>query len=518
MATARSTLTHSSEAQRAHALASETRVRYIAGAAVALGVAMWFVAPFFMDLTYDANAYVATGHGFARTGELVLEWGDVLTWGLTGPGHSHHFPPAYPLYLGFFFKAFGYGLAQAKVAAVLMSLATLAVVYATTRDLYGQTPALVTAGVVALSPHVLWVTGMGFSENLAMLLFTLTMWGIVRSLKDERYIVLAGIFAGLAYLARSSMGLFFVIAGGAGLCWRLYHRGWRRTLSSPWYGAAIVLFGLIVGAWAWRNVVLFEWPNWETSPGVRGIPEWIWDHKPAFVAGLIVRTPLLLAVAAPLVAFAWPEARRSWRRIRDEQTSALWLSVVLVMLLGIIFSAAYFSMGPSRYELLRLDNMRYGMVAIVPLAWALAREADWTQRTTRVRWGAMAVVFLLGAAAVFSFPAQYLPAQMARSLDPHLEPGDLIQISGTGKYPFYAYLTRPEAVDVYVSNNGPPGVQPEWIISTHPQDPAGYVRVLEGKMEHPWWAAADDYAAVYGRADVVEARGITELAPPRTGW
>lgn len=58
-------------------------------------------------------------------------------------------------------------------------------------------------GLVALSPHLLWVAGMGYSEGLATALFALTMWAILCSLDDERFIVLGGLLAGLAYLARA---------------------------------------------------------------------------------------------------------------------------------------------------------------------------------------------------------------------------------------------------------------------------------------------------------------------------
>ena len=485
--------------------------------AVALGVLLFLAAPFFMDLGYDANAYVATGHGFARSGELVLQWGDVLTFAPSPPGHSHHFPPAYPVYLGLVFVAFGYGLVQAKLAAVAMSLAALGVMYLCTRDLYGARRALLATAFLALAPWLLWVTGMGFSENLALLLFTLTMWGILRSLQDERYIVLAGAFAGLAYLARSSMGAFFLLAGLGGLAWRLYHKGWRRTLSSPWYLAAIVVFGAIVGAWALRNVTLFGWPNWETSPGTRYLPQWIADHPREYAQGLLVRAPLLAMVGLPMLALLWPEARASWRRIRDEHTSGLWLSVLLVWILGLVFSAAYYSMGPSRFETFRLDNLRYAAVGIVPLTWALVREADVDARGLRRRARAFLALSLVGCMLVATFPAQWLPAQAARALDPHLADGDRIAVGGLGKYPFYAYVSRPEGLTVYTQGTMG-GIEPEFILTNWRQTPDGYRLVLEETQRHWWWPADDDYVAVWAREDVAEARKIARLAPLRAGF
>lgn len=493
------------------------KIDKVALAAIALGAAAWLAAPAFMDIGYDGNTYVATGHGWSRTRELVLEWGDVLTFHPTGPGYSHHFPPAYPFYLGLVFSVFGYGYVQAKLAAVAASLAALAVVHLTTRDLYGPRKALLVSATFALSPWMLWIVGMGFSESLATVFFVLTMWAIVKSLTDERFIVLAGLFAGLAYLSRASMGAFFVIAGLGGLTWRIYHRGLRATITSRWYGAAIVVFGLILAAWAWRNIALFGWPNWETSPGTRGIPRWIAEHPREFAQGLLVRAPLLLLPFAPILALLWPQARRSLGKIREEHVSGLWLSVLLIFVLGLLFAAAYFSMGVSRHEAFRLDNARYVLVGVVPLTWALVREADFDARPFQLRFGALLVVLAVGMMLVATFPAQYLPSQAARALDPHLEEGDRIGVIGAGKYPFYGYLSDPEKITVYTYGTVPGDDRPEFLFTFWREDHPGYTLVVSAAQGHWWWPAEDEYLGVWARDDVVAARGL-ELAPLRAGW
>ncbi len=60
---------------------------------------------------------------------------------------------------------------------------------------------------------------LGFAEALVAMLFVLTVWAILKSLKRTRYIVWAGLFAGLGFLAKASLGYFF-FAGLAGLLWR----------------------------------------------------------------------------------------------------------------------------------------------------------------------------------------------------------------------------------------------------------------------------------------------------------
>jgi 4-amino-4-deoxy-L-arabinose transferase-like glycosyltransferase len=482
-------------------------IERIALLAMFAGALAWMATPFFMDIGYDGNAYVAMGDGWRRTHELTMQWGDTLTWGPTPPGTSHHFPPAYGLYLGLFFTVFGFGLAQAKIASVVASLAMLAVVYFCTRDLYGRRAAAVVGALVALDPFVLWVTGMGFSEPLSLLLFTLTMWAILKSLHDERFIVLAGMFAGAAYLCRSSMGAFFLLAGMGGFAWRVLHRGWRATLTSKWYLLAIVVFGTIVGLWAWRNVALYGWPNWETSPGVRGLPRWVAEHPREMLQGLAVRIPLLTLVLAPFLLMLAPEARRSWKRWRDEHTSGLWLSILLVWILGVLFSAAYYSLGPSRDEALRLDTSRYAFVAIVPLAWALVREADFDERRARRRLQALGAILVVGCLLVVAFPSRYLPSEAGEAIDPWLHPGDRVVMYGVAKYAMYASLTHPEDVSVYVEGNGG-DPRPEFFLTLWPIERAGYVTVWHREMTHPWWPE-EDHVWILARDDIAQARNLT---------
>src|SRR5207249_2886917 len=101
-------------------------------------------------------------------------------------------------------------------------------------------------------------------------LFTLTLLGILKSLQSEPYILVAGLGAGLAYLTRSSIGPFFVVAGLAGLAWRFHYQKWR-ALANGWYLGAIALFAAPVLWWANRNVTTFGgYPAWEAPWGASG--------------------------------------------------------------------------------------------------------------------------------------------------------------------------------------------------------------------------------------------------------
>ena len=116
---------------------------------------------------------------------------------------------------------------QAKAAILALSFGALGAVYAATRNLYGADRAVLVTGIIALEPSLVWVTGIGLSENFTLLFSTLTLWAFLRSLEDTRYILLAGIFWTVVYLARSSAGAFGVVPAVAGAWWWWKFRGWR---------------------------------------------------------------------------------------------------------------------------------------------------------------------------------------------------------------------------------------------------------------------------------------------------
>jgi 4-amino-4-deoxy-L-arabinose transferase-like glycosyltransferase len=266
----------------------------LAATLVAAGVAARIATVWGMQFWQDGNTYAAMGHAWMQRHELVMPWGDIGTIGNATAVYSHHFPPVYPVYLGMVYSVAGYGVWQTKMAALAVSLASLAVAYACGRDLYGRDKALLATGLLALDPHLVWATGTGFTENMVLLFFVVTLWGILKSLEWPPAILVAGIAAGLAYLTRSSVGSFFVIAGVGGLLWRFWFLRWR-LFANLWYVGAIAVFLAMFTAWAARNVALFGgWPPWDAP--------WSGQAGPAAVVAYLVSSPSSLAGPAALVA------------------------------------------------------------------------------------------------------------------------------------------------------------------------------------------------------------------------
>ncbi|HWH08336.1 MAG TPA: glycosyltransferase family 39 protein, partial [Candidatus Thermoplasmatota archaeon] len=445
------------------------------------------------------------------------------------------YPPAYPFYLGVVFTIFGFGLWQAKIAAVVVALAALGAVYWCTRDLYGPLPAALATGLLALEPHLVWVTGTGFSENMVLLFFALTMWAILKSLQDDRYIVLAGLFAGLAYLSRASVGYFFVIAGAGGFLWRFYYKRWK-VFTNVWYMLAIAVFVGIAGAWAWRNASLFPpvtqtlhlfgqtWtltmPAWETSSYTRYVQNYAMERPEMWGHALVRKAPFFLAFLLWYVAAFLPESWRATKRIREEQTSALWLSVFLVWVIAWIISSMFWVFEQS--SLYWFDNHRYVVIGLLPLGWLLLREAKLDRASTRLRVILLTLSLFAGSAAVFTDPIRYSDLRAAEFMDDHLRPGDEVGVDGgTIKYAFYPYLTHPEKIRIYgceafidvATLTGPchgakddQGNQADFVLTLRNTTYQGYTWVGDFKQRYSDGGVMT--SSLYARDDVVQERRI----------
>lgn len=488
-------------------------------AAIVLGVLLRLMTPFFMDFRSDGDTYTAMGHAWMMRREFLMPYGDVTTWAPTPPQYSNHYPPAYPFFLGVVFTIFGFGLVQAKAAAVFVSLAALAVVYFATRDLYGKTAAALVGGLLGLEPHLLWVTGTGFSENMVLLFFALTMWAIVKSLTDDRYIVFAGLFAGLAYLSRASVGYFFVVAGVGGFAWRfLYHR-WR-VFTNVWYMVAIAVFATIVLAWATRNVLLFgfakqtfvlfghrftiDMPLWETSSYTRYVQTLAFREPAKWRIALLAKIPFFLAFLAWYVVAFLPESWKATKRIREEQTSALWLSVFLIWVIAWAMSSMFWVFEQS--SLFWLDNHRYVVIGLLPLGWLLVREAKPRRASFRIRYVLLLLSLAAASVATFLAPVKFSDLRAAEHMDQYLRPGDEIAVDGnTIKYAFYPYLSNPEDVRVY--GWGTDGMRPQFIVTLKwDATYEGYTKV--GDFKQTFWTGGVMTTQLFARDDVVAERGI----------
>lgn len=346
-------------------------------AVVALGVLLRVASVWSGHMFWDSAYQVEMARGFAGGNNFVLPWGDPFTPVEPGyvAGPSHHFSPLFSMYLGAFYAAFGYSMTATRVAVALLSVLCLAAIYYSSRDLLGRDKALVVTAVLAMDPMMLVSTRDLMPETMVVAFFVLTMWAIVRGIKDDRYMLIAALCAGGGYLSKSSVGTLFIVAGAGGFLWRFAYIRWD-VFKRRYYLAAIAVFLSIVGAWSMRNILTFGWPNWQTSPYLESALRHGLSNIGEFAVALAVTVPFFAAILLTYGGYWLPWARRSLAGIRHERTSALWLSVGLVLVISLWFSASL-----AMYEDWDLlthsaDRMRYLVLAFPPLLWAVMYEVD----------------------------------------------------------------------------------------------------------------------------------------------
>jgi hypothetical protein len=286
----------------------------------------------------------------------------------------------------------------------------------------------------------------------------------------------------------------------AGAWWWWRFRGWRALLS-PWCIAAGATFATAVVLWGWRNYRLFG--DWETSSYVSAAYDWGLT-QPALVAKALLGEgaffgALLLAYAVPFA----PELRASLRRLREAETSILWLFVLVVWALAWWVTSAFWPYGQQK-SFFSLDHQRYILMGVVPLLWLVVREAAPIGTLLR-RWAVLAAILLLASSAVLLNPVRRSSARAAEFIDPYLRDGDTVLIKGSiHNYDLDAHFSRIDRITVRAQ----PGERlPEFVfLGDLPPEPMPRNYDLVGSFEQGGRSPSMTY--VIAPARIIEERKL----------
>jgi 4-amino-4-deoxy-L-arabinose transferase-like glycosyltransferase len=439
-------------------------------AILGLGLTLRILAVFLMDIQQDGNAYAAMGKALLDHGAFLMPWGDGSGFD-TAPSLSHHYPPAFPTYLAGVYSVLGFGVWQTKVANLVLALVAVGVTYACTRNLYGHKVALAVAGVMAMIPRLTIVAGTGFSENLVLLLFVLTLWALLKSLEKPFWVVPAGVFAGIGILTRAGMGPFFFIAAAGGLGWRLWHRGWKATFTDPWYLTGGVLTLTLAGIWAVRN--LSHWHEWQGSNyNIMAVNHALGNFS-WFAVGFFFKATLFALLLLLFVKTFQPEYEKAKAHWKTEADSLLWICILVVAFVGACMAAVFWTI--EQTPPFWMDPERYLVIAYVPLLWLVLKRAELGKRNFRVRYIALAAILLVGNVYAIALPTTSPEDAAAESLAGKLHPGDLIGNQGAslGRYSFYTYLPTQD-VRLVVCDPSCGNATPDYILGRIPVEDANY--------------------------------------------
>lgn len=411
----------------------------------------------------DGAVYGEMAYSLLRNGEFIMPLGEF--WSASWlPTYSHHYSPAYPMFLAPFVAAGGLTPLTLKAGAFVSAILLMAVAYWTTRDLYGKDKAVLVTAALSVDPVLILMSSKGYSENFLTLVFVLTMWAILKSLTDARYMVLAGLFAGIAYLTKGVLGWFFLIAGFAGLAWRFHYLGWR-VFKDRYYIAAIGIFAGFVVGWATRNLAHF-WDGsaarllnaWQSSEYFSLATQQALAHPLDLAFILIVRIPLYTGFFLVIGIF-WLRDFRRMPKISDEHYSGLWLSLGLTYALAWIIAGVLWTL--ERTPIFWLDQIRYVVLANPIILWLIVKDAKIEAPVFRKKYAATVAALLVVAVLLMSAspPGVYRAYDILRDNAPA---GSVIAIDGLARYTVALYVGTDRA---YVKYD--PGIAADFIITNN---------------------------------------------------
>ena len=451
--------------------ASRTRAFLIG--LIVLGVVLRLATSNSWGIVYDGAVMSVMGQSFALDGEFLVPYASV-------PTYYDHYAPLFPMYLSLFYRAFGFGIWATKLAELTLSVLLIGVVWATTADFFGRRKAWYAAAFVAQEPMFLITSLIGYSEVLVGTLYVLMAWGAVKGLRDPRYFALAGLFAGLGFLAKASIGWVIVVALGAGFLWLWRARGvW--ILRNRWFLAGVGAFAVLAGGWTIRNLVRFGWPNWEMSSCVSYVYAYGFAHPGLLGAALFAKIPVFAAFFLLYSGLFLSELRWPLRHVRGEETSLPWTMVGSTFGMGWIMSSFFWTV--EQTSLWSWDNLRYVVIVSPLILWLLLRETEPRWSFTRApstdlksfskRFAVLMTVFVAVALCIVALPTPYPQVAIVRSLDGQLKPGMVIGVDRISPEAILLYISVPGvAVVPYHS-----GVAAVFILSATRLAYPGFVRV-----------------------------------------
>lgn len=440
---------------------------------VAFGLVLRLVTFNSWGIVYDGAVMSVMGESFAVHGEFLVPYAPVPTF-------YHHYPPLYPMYLSLFYRVLGFSIFATKVADFLLSGLLIAAVWFTTADLLGRRKAWYAAAFTALEPMFLMTSLIGYSEELVGLCFVLTAWAAVKGLRELPFLALAGLFAGLGFLAKASIGWVFAVTLVMGFLWIRRVRGWW-ILKDKWFLSGAGLFALLAGGWTLRNLAVYGWPHWETSAYLDYVYGFGFAHPALLIEALVVKVPLFLVFFLLYGGLFFPELRLSRLAAGGEVTGLLWTIVGSTFLMGWIVSSFFWTV--EQTPLWWWDNLRYVVVTSPLILWLVLRETEPRWSFTRApstdlkafskRFAVLMAVFLAIGLAIVAFPAPYPQMAVVQNLDAYLRPGAVVGVDGISPEAILPYISVPDVSVVPYRG----GVAALYILSSTAAVYTGFVRV-----------------------------------------
>lgn len=196
--------------------------------------------------------------------------------GYSGPNHmiarkdkpTAFYAPTYPFYLVVLYFVFGISQKVAQISHMILSAATIPLVYILGKRLYGRIEGGIASLIYAVSPQIIHYNLLLDSETLFMVLEIFLLILVVGIFKKDRpslwLVAGTGLVFSIAYLCRQTV-IFFPVLMVAALWLRFKNQGSAWLLKS--IGIFLIAAVSLVIPWTIRNYIVFGEPVYSTTTG-----------------------------------------------------------------------------------------------------------------------------------------------------------------------------------------------------------------------------------------------------------
>ena len=348
------------------------------------------------------------------------------------PSNAHWMPLASIVQVPFLAVFGDVAWASAAPFALIGSLAA-PLTWAFAREIGARPFVAIGAGILVAIP-LLSTVYMAQPDNFSLYqpLVIAALWMAARALRGSghpgRSFVLAGLFAGVATLARTD-GVFVLVALGLVFAWDRW-RSWRsagtRRPGIPFAAAigAVVVFLLVMAPWWMRQLLVFGSLSPSATSGkvlfIRDIGEWdsittpaTLDHLLGMGIGPLIATRIGGAIAAVMIyltlvcGFVLGPTMLigGWARRRSTDFGPFFVYAAILFAFSALVSAVHVPGGTFIHSAVALAPYSYILALegiVIVIGWVAARRPSWDREAALRVFGGAAIAFAVGAAVLGS--------------------------------------------------------------------------------------------------------------------
>ena len=348
------------------------------------------------------------------------------------PSNAHWMPLASIVQVPFLAVFGDVAWASAAPFALIGSLAA-PLTWAIAREIGTRPFVAIGAGILVAIP-LLSTVFMAQPDNFSLYqpLVIAALWMAARALRGSahpgRWFVLAGLFAGVATLARTD-GVLVLVALGLVVAWdrwRSWRSGGARRPSIPFAAAvgAVVVFVLVMAPWWARQLEVFGSLSPSATSGkvlfIRDIGEWdsittpaTLDHLLGMGIGPLIATRIGGAIAATMIYLTLvcgfilgpPMLIGGWARRRSTSFGPFFVYAAILFGFSALVSAVHVPGGTFIHSAVALAPYSYILALegiVIAVGWVAARRPSWDREAAVRVFGGAAIAFAVGAAVLGS--------------------------------------------------------------------------------------------------------------------